>query len=1271
MAEVARLDILVNTTALGEAEGRLDNLTRTGGRAEAQAIRSTRAFGGLTGAILSLAAALGTVKLIQYADAWARMQGRINLVTASHEEAIAVQERLYQVAQRSRSGLEGTAQLYVRLAQNTKELKLSQEQMLRITETVNKALVIGGAAASEVRGGVLQLSQALASGTLRGDEFRSVLENMPRIAIALTEKLGITRDELYKMAAEGRLSSRTLATTLLAVSKQIDEEFKLLPLTVDGAMVVVHNAMLRYVGTVSQAAGATMTLANTVNSLADLLESPEAFQAGVKFAEALAVGIRMAADAALWMGRNLDLVIGIMKIMLALRLVRFVNDLRLAIIALNTAMSANVFYTLLRVAVALGVALYELSDGFEHWEKVMPRVASGATAILDEISDKLAKIKIESAGAETNLRDMLAIFVAPRRAPGDPSFTGTLMGEEPRYPGVGAAQAKLRTQAANAMSGGGGALPAGFSNSLSAEQKAEVQRTQELIDYLLQSWTDLGNKIGGIWTATGKAITDNTKSVVNTIVGLFMAGIDLMLGGLAALGAFGKGIYDELSRPLAELAKALTSQDWSDPITAITQLGTAIANIKPPDLTKPLAEANATILEAWKAAGEDLNKDYVGEVTAMLKDGAQIATDWAKRVVYDPLVKWIDALGTYFSDVWAGIMRAAALESRRSDPANAFAKRPENVGTPQMIDGSFPPIPLPRPYGLQVGGEDPDAKAKADPFPELKRNLMDQLKAQQRLATAYQEGAGAVAAAERATERYNAVSDLQGKKITPAQRAELTALVNTTYDLKDANVAASQAMQIREGLQRDTERAQLELSTVGDRQSAINTEIRLLEIRNQLQDQGIPDAAKIAESFRTQVEGAERVNAALERQKAAAAAISGVFEQAFDRIGESITEAFTKGESAAINFQSITEGVLSEVMQALIKFTILNPLKNSLFGGNDPTVSDIGGILGDIMGNKPKEPVKPANDITAANGNIDLSKALSNGITATVGTATLSIGSATVNMESVPGSMIPNRPDAPINGSIGTSAPLGGAGADTMADATTKIAANANTFSDTFGGVLGRLANGMAASSNIFVSGFGSVLSAILQGIQAVSKEMGGAGGGGGFFSAVGQFFGSLIGGGASSGTIGTSTSPYIGSSDAAYYHAGGIVGQSARHRNLPMSLFANAPRYHNGGLAGDEMAAVVLRGEEILTRRDPRHRDNAANGNSPGSAAQPVVNNFTVENHTGSEVRQQETRNSSGGVDIVAVIGNAAASELGRRGSPMAKSMQQTYGATPALRGR
>lgn len=224
---------------------------------------------GIGAAILSVFSAR---KLIEYADTWKLIQGRLKIVTEGHEALRRVQGKLFDVAQRTRSSFEATAQLFTRIALNADELGRTEQQLLDLTETVNKAIQIGGGNTTEARAGVIQLSQALASGVLRGDEFRSMMENLPGLAKALADGLDVPVGKLREMAFAGELTADTVIDAILKMKGAVDEEFKNIPVTVGGALQVLTNEIMALVGAEDEATGTTNLFAQALLDVAAAID---------------------------------------------------------------------------------------------------------------------------------------------------------------------------------------------------------------------------------------------------------------------------------------------------------------------------------------------------------------------------------------------------------------------------------------------------------------------------------------------------------------------------------------------------------------------------------------------------------------------------------------------------------------------------------------------------------------------------------------------------------------------------------------------------------------------------------------------------------------------------------------------------------------------------------------------------------------------------------------------------------------------------------------
>lgn len=249
-------------------------------RAEAVA----RAWQGVAGAIGTIGIAGIGRELIRLGDTYSQLTARISLVTKGQGELDRALAGTFAIAQETRQGLADTSTLYIRLAQSTESLGKSQAQVLSVTRSINQALVISGASAESSAAALIQLGQGFASGVLRGEELNSVLEQAPRLAKAIADGLGVTVGELRALGEQGALTADRVFSAIEASKKKLDDEFKKLPVTVDQALVQVGNSVLRLVGQINEATGATSRLAaaiGLVSKAIDTVADPQKLKTGL------------------------------------------------------------------------------------------------------------------------------------------------------------------------------------------------------------------------------------------------------------------------------------------------------------------------------------------------------------------------------------------------------------------------------------------------------------------------------------------------------------------------------------------------------------------------------------------------------------------------------------------------------------------------------------------------------------------------------------------------------------------------------------------------------------------------------------------------------------------------------------------------------------------------------------------------------------------------------------------------------------------------------
>jgi tape measure domain-containing protein len=207
--------------------------------------KTKRSFAALAGA-----AGLGllTKRIIGQIDTYQALSNRLKLVTSDAENLATIQRELFNIAQDSRGSLEGSIDLYTRFARTTKELDISQNRLLAITESVNQAITISGSSTEAANAAIIQLGQGLAAGALRGQELNSVMEQTPRLARALADGLGVTIGQLREMGKAGEITSEAVVRAIESQAGALASEFDQMEVTVSQALQSISNIALKTFG---------------------------------------------------------------------------------------------------------------------------------------------------------------------------------------------------------------------------------------------------------------------------------------------------------------------------------------------------------------------------------------------------------------------------------------------------------------------------------------------------------------------------------------------------------------------------------------------------------------------------------------------------------------------------------------------------------------------------------------------------------------------------------------------------------------------------------------------------------------------------------------------------------------------------------------------------------------------------------------------------------------------------------------------------------------
>lgn len=235
--------------------------------ARASLLRTTLLAG--TAALGGFAAALSTNLLARYADTFTSLQNQIRVVSKDSADLAAQTYAVAKAATAARAGLAETAQLYSRLRKAAPTV--AAEDILRYTQTIQKALQLGGATAAEASSAATQFSQAIASNRLSGDELRAVLETP--LGLGLAKGLGVTIGQLRKMGTEGKLTSAVMLDALGKIGPEIDKQFAKANITIDQSLTIFDNMATMAVGNLNQTYGATKLVSAGIIGIANNLDT--------------------------------------------------------------------------------------------------------------------------------------------------------------------------------------------------------------------------------------------------------------------------------------------------------------------------------------------------------------------------------------------------------------------------------------------------------------------------------------------------------------------------------------------------------------------------------------------------------------------------------------------------------------------------------------------------------------------------------------------------------------------------------------------------------------------------------------------------------------------------------------------------------------------------------------------------------------------------------------------------------------------------------------
>lgn len=173
----------------------------------------------------------GVKSLIDMSDQLSNTDSRFAMINDGLQTNAELNQQIFEMAERSRASYAGTASIVSRIGMNAKDAFNSTAEIVQFAEALNKKFIIAGASTEEMNSALLQLTQGLGSGVLRGEELNAVFESAPNIIQSIADYLGVPIGQIRNMASEGKLTADVVKNAMLASLDETNEQFEKMPMT--------------------------------------------------------------------------------------------------------------------------------------------------------------------------------------------------------------------------------------------------------------------------------------------------------------------------------------------------------------------------------------------------------------------------------------------------------------------------------------------------------------------------------------------------------------------------------------------------------------------------------------------------------------------------------------------------------------------------------------------------------------------------------------------------------------------------------------------------------------------------------------------------------------------------------------------------------------------------------------------------------------------------------------------------------------------------------
>ncbi|EIH4118656.1 tape measure protein [Escherichia coli] len=266
-------------SSLNKTTGELNKLDKGARNAGSGMKNAGGAASGLKTSISMLAGAISVSLIIEWgkrflevADNMTQLQARIARLSTDAKTANETFSSLANIASTTGASLSDTTKLWETLTSSLKEAGATNAQVLNLTDTLQKIGRIGGSSTEEMANALRQFGQSIASGTIRAEEFNSILEQMPELARQIAAGLGISMGELRARMLDGKLTAEDALNAIQDRTSVVNAEFEKLPRTMDQAVGSLEVSFSKLVVAVNDATGASKTAVEIIDQLAKYID---------------------------------------------------------------------------------------------------------------------------------------------------------------------------------------------------------------------------------------------------------------------------------------------------------------------------------------------------------------------------------------------------------------------------------------------------------------------------------------------------------------------------------------------------------------------------------------------------------------------------------------------------------------------------------------------------------------------------------------------------------------------------------------------------------------------------------------------------------------------------------------------------------------------------------------------------------------------------------------------------------------------------------------